>query len=505
MLARLKQVAVGDRRSYLMAFLQEKIAEVLGLNSGEQPDPQKGLFEMGMDSLMAIELVSFIEAHLQARFSMLEILEANNIETLVEVLLRQVFPEVAPSEVACNVLSLETEAVLEENIVPKEPFVEQEKTKAVFLTGASGFLGAFLLRELLERTEATIYCLVRAGNILSGQLKLEENLKNYQIWQTNYAARIVPVIGDLSQPYLGLEPEEFDKLAQIIEVIYHNGAVLNFVYPYSILKPTNVLGTKEILKLACQFQTKPLHYVSTDAVFDSCAYFDREVKESEPIAYTQGLDLGYTQSKWVAETLVTIARDRGLPVTIYRPPLIAGDSHTGIWNTNDFTCRFIKGCIQMGKMPDMNCELAIVPVNYVSQAIISLSLEKTSSGRAFHLNNPHAPNWSEVVKWINNLGYTVQQVPYQTWEVELITTSSYSNNVLNSLIPFFLKKWSQEQLNFAEFGQRRVRLSCQETVKELAKSNIACPSVNFDLLGTYFSYFIRDGFLDSHLKLSIKT
>src|SRR5207237_7411949 len=128
------------------------------------------------------------------------------------------------------------------------------------------------------------------------------------------------------------------------------------------------------------------------------------------------LDLGYTQSKWVAEKMVRTARERGLPVTIYRPPLIAGHSKTGAWYTDDFLCRFLKGCIQLGCMPITDSHIQISPVDYVSRAIVDLSLKRESMGKAFHLNNPNSGNWKSLAEWFNDFGYTVRFVPYQDWE-----------------------------------------------------------------------------------------
>ena len=486
-LQQLEATPERDRHSLLSTYLQAEVAKVLKLP--QLPDPHQGLFDQGLDSLMAIELVSLVRSQMQMELSMLEILQAHNITSLAALLLQS--PD-SSGDVAQNSLDLNEEASLDGSIYPQSTLVET-RPASIFLTGATGFLGAFLLAELLKQTEADIYCLVRAADEASGNLKLQQNLQSYCLWKEEYCSRIVAIVGNLSQPRLGLDSEQFAKLATQIDVIYHNGAVLNFVYPYSALKTTNVLGTQEILRLACQSKVKPLHYVSTDAVFDSSAYYDKEVKESEPIVHTEGIDLGYTQSKWVAEKLVTIARDRGLPVSIYRPPLIAGDSQTGIWNTDDFTCRFLKGCIQMGSMPDMNCGITIVPVDYVSQAIVYLSRQK-SPGLAFHLNNPHFSSWSFFVDWINSFGYLVREIPYPEWETQLINLDS-KDNALSGLLPFFLRRWSKEQLTFAGLGQRRVKLNCQATVAMLAGSSIVCPSVDSQLLKTYFSYFVRRGFL----------
>ncbi|MBD1926369.1 thioester reductase domain-containing protein [Trichocoleus sp. FACHB-90] len=494
-LQRLETTPVSDRHSLLITHLQSEVAKVLRLP--QLPDPQQGLFDLGMDSLMAVEVVSLIRSQLQIELPVREFLEASNITLLAALLLKQLTPDISTVDVTVNVLNLYDEAVLDEAINPNTANAQQTEAASILLTGASGFLGAFLLKELLEQTNANIYCLVRAADAEVGKLKIRNNLKSYDLWKEKYNSRIISIAGNLSQPRLGLSTEQFENLARTIDIIYHNAATLNFVYPYSALKPTNVLGTQEILRLACQFKVKPLHYVSTDAVFDSSGYYGKEVKESEPTIHIDGIDLGYTQTKWVAEKLVTIARDRGLPVSIYRPPLIAGDSKTGIWNTDDFTCRFLKGCIQMGSMPNMNCGITIVPVDYVSQAVVYLSRQKESLGKAFHLNNPNFSSWDEVANWIDDLGYPVRQISYEEWEAELIETVGSKDNALSGLLPFFLRRWSDEQLTFAGLGQRRVKLNCQDTVNKLADSAIACPRVDSKLLKTYFSYFSRSGFLNA--------
>ena len=494
----LQSLAVADAREHsqlLTAFLQGEIVKVLRLN--QPPNVQQDLFDLGMDSLMAIELASAISKSLQVELPIAKFMQGSNIASLTSILLKQLTTTSKPETIVEH-LNLNREAVLDKTIQPNKNRLELQNIRSILLTGATGFLGAFLLHELLRKTDADIYCLVRGKDVKSGFQRIQNNLQSYSLWKTQDSQRIIPVLGDLSQSLLGLSSKQFEQLACQIDVIYHNAAVLNFVYPYSALKSTNVLGTQEVLMLACQAKVKPLHYVSTDAVFDSSRYYGKEVTEAEPIFHTEGIDLGYTQSKWVAEKLVTIARARGLPVVIYRPPLIAGDSLRGIWNTDDFTCRFLKGCIQMGSIPDMNCGITLVPVDYVSRAIVYLSQQQESLGRAFHLNNPNYTAWSELTSWINDFGYIVRQITYEEWETQLINTST--ENVLKPLLPFFLRRWSDQKLTFAGLGQQRVKLNCQETVNILAADSITCPRFDSELLNTYFSYFIDSDFLNNPQK-----
>jgi thioester reductase-like protein len=449
-----------------------------------------------MDSLMAMDIVRMVRSQFQVEFAVIELLKASSLHGITELLLQQIAPDSILPLVQEAEFSLEQEAVLDEAIVPPNLDVQEIRNiQNILLTGASGFLGAFLLNGMLQQRNTKIYCLVRASDGESGFKKIKNNLIKYGIFNEQYYSRIIPIIGDLAKPYFGLNKEKYEYLSQDVDVIYHSAAILNFVYPYSSLKAINVLGTQEVLRFACHKKVKPLHYISTDAVFDSSAYYDREVKELEPIVHTEGIDLGYTQTKWVSEKLVTIARERGLPVAIYRPPLITGDSRTGEWNTEDFTCLFLKGCIQMGCIPSIEAQVTFVPVDYVSQAIIALSRQESSLGKAFHLTNPHNTMWNDVAHWIDSLGHSLKIVPYSIWEEKLKEIAPKGKNVLSPLLPFFLKRWSDEQLTFAQLAQRRVKLNCQATVTPLNQSNIACHPVDIKLLKTYFSYFKNTGFI----------
>jgi len=183
----------------------------------------------------------------------------------------------------------------------------------IFLTGASGFVGSFLLAELLKRTSATVHCLVRTSTIEQGMARIGAELKSFGLWDAATSARIAPVAGDLSKPMLGLSTEQFETMANIIDAVYHCGAMVHSVYSYDLMKPANVLGTQEIIRMACVGRRKTLHYISTLSVFPPL--LDAEKKETEQALLERWRDIpsGYGQSKWVAEKLVRIAQSRGVP------------------------------------------------------------------------------------------------------------------------------------------------------------------------------------------------
>ncbi|GAB1544681.1 hypothetical protein NUACC21_73570 [Scytonema sp. NUACC21] len=500
-LQQLKKVSAKERQAILLNYLQSTVAKVLGLSTTKL-DTQQPLHEMGLDSLMAVELTTTLRAELQVELPVRALVEDPSIESIATLLNEQLEPESSQTrtrvDFAANTLDLNAEAVLDPTISPDNAYIGMvAEPTSILLTGATGFLGAFLIQELLDKTPANVYCLVRSSDIESAKAKLRNNLETYNLWKEDYNSRTIPIVGDLAQPQLGLSTKQFEEMAHQIDAIYHNGALLNYVYPYSKFKAINVLGTQEILRLACQTKIKSVHHVSSVAVFESSAYYGKRLTELDDIDRSEGIYLGYSQSKWVSEQLVKIAGDRGLPITIYRPPLVSGHSQTGLWNTTGFLCRMIKGCIQLGSiMTDLDMMLDLSPVDYNSQAIVYLSRQKESLGKAFHLHNPQLLHWKQLVDFICSMGYPMERVSYKEWQMKL---SQARDNVLYPLLPFFSHKWSNEQLTYIELNEqgRRPLIGCEHTLAALAGSSIVCPPLDSKLLNTYFSYFIRSGFLEA--------
>jgi amino acid adenylation domain-containing protein/thioester reductase-like protein len=450
-------------------------AEVLGV---EQIGVHDNFFELGGHSLLATQLMSRIHETFLVELPLRHLFGAPTVAGIIN-LIHQGGTD--------TVLDFNAEAVLSLKIQPPTIAAVDGFTKphSIFLTGATGFLGTYLLYELLVQTTADIYCLVRSANADEGKKRLQSKLESYALWHDNFKTRIFPVTGELSQPRLGLSDSFFKYLASRIDVIYHNGAMVNFVYPYSKLKATNVLGTQEVLKLACQIKAKPVHFVSTVSVFSSNSGV-KIIRESD-IGDIQALDEGYSQSKWVAEKLVMLAGERGLPVCIYRPSRITGHSQTGLSNKDDFLSIGIKGCIQLGLLPALDDqEDNMVPVDYVSRAIVYLSQQTDLLGKTFHLVNPRSILMGELFNWLRSLGYRLEQTSYAQWRSEL---SRHEENALYPLLSSFPQE-DFESIKDPEFD-------CQNTIEGLTGTDIVCPPVDTKLLDLYFSDFRKCGFLEA--------
>ncbi len=280
-------------RTPLELELAETCAQVLGLES-PNGEPVVGLhdnfFDLGGHSLLGTRLVFQLRekygleaADLPLR-ALFEQPTVANLARTIELARRGERGEVQLGRsnfIRRGQLSLDklnAEAQLDPHITAGGLDYEHvENPQHVLLTGATGFVGAFLLQDLLKNTAAQVHCLLRADDPESGFLRLKHNLETYLLWDDSFGGRIEPVLGDLGQPQLGLSAEVSGQLAKQIDWIYHNGAMVNFVYPYRAHKASNVLGTQEILRLASQLKLKPVHFVSTLSILYSGSVDDGRV------------------------------------------------------------------------------------------------------------------------------------------------------------------------------------------------------------------------------------
>ncbi|GCL38740.1 amino acid adenylation participated protein like [Sphaerospermopsis reniformis] len=455
-------------------------------------------FDMGGNSLRAMQVMSLLTETLQIDLPLRYLFENPTVAELAAG-----FDSLLTSQtntITTSKLDLKAEAVLDASIQIRKDVIYNvstdynNKPQGIFLTGVTGFLGSHLLYELLQQTEEPIiYCLIRATDIEEARQKLENQLQLYKLWSEVDRKRIIPVVGNLGKKYLGLSTSEFQQLASQIDVIYHCGAWINVIYPYSVLKPANVLGTQEIIRLASEIKVKPLHYISTTSVLSAATPNEAGlILESDLLDQYQVLENGYVQSKWVAEKLVMQARDLGLPVAIYRASRITGSTKTGISNTDDLFCRLVKGCLETRIFPDVQMEDNLTPVDYVSKIIVNLSGQKESLGKAFHLVNPESTTIKDLFHLIRSLGYPVQMIPVEQWHSEISLESQMSDpgnlRVLSHIIP-----------KMALENSREPEIDYQNTINGLGNTDIMYPILDQNLLRTYISYFISSGFINDQL------
>jgi amino acid adenylation domain-containing protein len=331
--------------------------------------------------------------------------------------------------------------------------------ESVLLTGSTGFLGAYLLCELLTNTKVrTVYCLVRPSSDETVSERVINNLKKYRLWddKKRWEQRLECIEGDASLTEFGLEKEHYSFLTTSTDRVLHAAAQVNLIYPYSGLRRANVVATRNIIQFAQDGKIKPLTYISTNSVFRAGAV---DVKEDADLNEEIGkLDNGYAQTKWVAEQLVQRAAAQGLPATIFRPGNLAGpdprlsiqvpvgddDTYGGAfssnaaeasgWNAKDSNWLIISGCVEICAapvIPEWRCELT--PVDFAAQTIITSLCSTETMGKCFNLVNPHSLRFQTVFDTMRASGLPIEALAYGVWKDRLKAAAAEKGGSLRNL------------------------------------------------------------------------
>ncbi|MCD0450493.1 thioester reductase domain-containing protein [Actinocorallia sp. API 0066] len=357
---------------------------------------------------------------------------------------------------------------------------------ATLLTGGTGFVGAFLLAELLARHDGDVLCLVRADDEAHALRRITANLAHYGVDLGDAASRIVPLPGDLTKPRLGLTDTAFTDLHARVGSIHHCGAMVKWTYPYSGLAPANVEGTREILRLATVGAPRPVHHISTVGVFSSTEFTADVVHETDDLDTSGPLVVGYAQSKWVAERMVRTAHERGVPVTIHRVNT-GGHSTTGAFNRLDHLSMLLKGCIEAGIAPDtLNMPVQPAPIDYVAAAVVALAAAPEHHGGTFHLVNDRLISWPELFDHVRDHGYPLAQVPFDEWRTR-VTGRDSGTVALLGLAPFLHEAVDHVRLPVSDSAHTRAAL---------AATDVRCPPLDAALVSTYLDRFAATGFVD---------
>lgn len=370
----------------------------------------------------------------------------------------------------------------------------------IFLTGATGFLGAYLLRELLSTTDATVHCLVRADGVEAAVARLRANTLHYLGDDlAGYQDRVVAVPGDLGSPGLGLSEEDFDRFARTVDVIHHPGGLVNFIYPYSHMRPANVEGTREIIRMAARHRGIPVHYTSTMAVIAGFGTAGvRHVDEDTPLAHADHLSVGYVESKWVAEQLLLQAARQGLPVAIYRAADISGDRVHGAWNIATEMCAMKKFVVDTGKAPVAELPLDYTPVDVFAAAVAHIAATSLPQGEVYHLTNPGKVNISELADRLRACGHEISDVSWTEWVDEMVRIAvEQPEHPMTPFAPLFIDRCATGEMSVAEMYLEDTfpEFSRTNVVNALRGSGIEIPAVDADMLDRYIAYLTGIDFL----------
>ena len=387
----------------------------------------------------------------------------------------------------------------------KSPNISASSLTTVFLTGVTGFVGSFVLQDLLSRSTSKVRVIahVRAKSQKDALSRIKTSCEAYRVWDDSWSAKIETVCGVLDKPRLGLPDDTWRRLIDEIDVVIHNGAQVHWVYPYAKLRATNVLSTAAILEMCASGKAKSLTFVSTTSVLD-CEYYTElsdkilskggsGVLESDDLSGSKnGLSTGYGQSKWAAEYIIREASKRGLTGCIVRPGYILGNSTTGSTNTDDFLIRMIKGCIQISQVPEIYNTVNITPVDFVAKVIVSASIHQRKEFHVAQITGRPRLRFVDFLGSLRSFGYAVTNVDYITWRsnLERSVLENPADNALYPLLHFVLDNLPA--------STKAPELDDSTTV-EILKADGADASQGMGIgvhqIGLYLAYLVAIGFL----------
>lgn len=453
-------------------------------------------FALGGHSLLLTRLLHRVWKDCGARLSMRQFFAAPTIagvaKTLFALRERRPTSDVRYDQASAAVQERFAFLYREAELAPElswsgEPYVADGPPRSIFMTGATGFVGGFVVQQLLERSDAELVLLTRCDSPEHGRERVRAGLERFGLWRDDYAKRIQIARGALDKPRLGMSDADYERFAARCDLIFHNGAYVNFIYPYEPLAPTNVEGTRSVIAFAFHERLKPVHYVSSIAVLPMGGH--RRFEEENSLDHRLELNMAYDDTKWVSEVMLRHARERGLPSTVYRPGEVSGHSDTGLIVPGHFMYAVVAGSLQQGLMPLVDCFIDFTPVDYAAAAMAHLTLQPQSLGHTFHVVNPEPIHSSRAFDWARSVGYEFELLPFAEWRDAMLQSPDFHNN---ALYPYASVLDDFYDVNF-EFPE----LDCQETLKALEDTDIRCHPVDDQLLRTYWEYFVADGYWPS--------
>ncbi|WP_336039010.1 AMP-binding protein [Acinetobacter calcoaceticus] len=382
-------------------------------------DKYSNLFSLGLDSLQSVTLKMDILNEFGVNLSMEEIYNfstINDLSNLIDSKINKISYE--------NHYSFESDMELPNVVIPLNV---PEKIENVLLTGATGYLGSRVLKELINKPNIVIHCLVRSADCDQAKHRVLKVLGDK--YDLSKLKNVYFINGFLGASNFGMQFDEYIALSQKIDSVIHCAALVNFTLPYSVMRE-NIVSTKQIIEFSCLSKLKYLNFISTYSVLNPKL---NKISETFFTEKHEFINFGYAESKWVCEQLLLKAKLMGLPCKIFRPSRIISDINSNDLNLKDFYSVVLAGAIVSGYAPIETGVDNFVDVNKVSSVIVEESINQKNSNSIIHLCGKKWTAWDNIIKLLEvSAKKEFKKIPYTDW-VELVYKLSHEHS---SLYPF---------------------------------------------------------------------
>jgi amino acid adenylation domain-containing protein/thioester reductase-like protein len=416
----LSEAEPGQHAVIVLNMARQVVAKALGFTHPLDVEVDRPLKDIGIDSLTAVQMRNHLATLTGLTLSVNIAFLHPNLRVLSQSLLSQLQKTDTSSVTMASTSRLNMTAVRKgcldsslmfDNLTQDRLSHLARRPESVFLTGATGFVGVFILYELLKQG-ITTHCLVRADCVDKARQRVVSTLQDYGLWEPNFTSLIKPTVGDMAQPLLGLTEQVFDDLTYRVDAICHSGALVDWMRPLQDYVGPNIVSTHEILRLASRGRAKAVHLVSTISTLPK--HMGLDLNEGD-------LEYGYGTSKYIAERLVAAARWRGARASVYRLPYVTASTTTGHFrhDRGDFLHNLIVGCLEMGAFPSLDADMsAVLPVDYLAKTIVAvMTLDFHRIGRDFDYLNTRAPTCTDFFKLMGAVsgGKPKEMIAFSTW------------------------------------------------------------------------------------------
>lgn len=290
----------------------------------------------------------------------------------------------------------------------------------VLLTGGTGTLGIYLLRELLDHTDAKITAIVRGKDDNDAYQRLAAHYVDRfdRDLKESGKGRIHVLTGNLSAPRFGMEEAVYHKLEDDVDTILHSAALTSHYGDWDVFVAANITSVENLSDFARKGRPKSMHHISTTSIGSG------KIEDRSQTLFTEfDVDMGqeprnlYVRSKLHAEVVLDKLRNEGLPVNVYRAGNIACDSETGAFQRNVDDNAFyqqIRAYVNLGAAPDLTDVRNISYVDQSAKAIITLMTRPGLCGQTFHIHNPQLLSLSEALT-SQELGLRLEKLSFDAF------------------------------------------------------------------------------------------
>ncbi len=414
----------AEKQEKIQKYMETIVRQTLKLPDNEPLDIDQNFSELGVDSLMAMEMKNRLQGMLGHKTLTVSALQENrtvrSLSTHLAAIMNSDLVEALPLAE-----QLKEDALLPADITSAPiPPCKPSEFKHILLTGVTGHLGLHFLAEILHsRPDLTIHCLVRANSPADARARLVKTLKLYEMTESVDLERVEVVVGDVTKEALGLGAEVYEDLARKVDAVVHCAIKANHVEGYTDgtsgdMRTANVVGLVHMLRFAGRERTKVFFHASSLLAITKVDEHG-SLSEELPAEGDSGEDIkmGYSLSKFIGEKLVAQAAARGIPTTVVRYPTIFGHSVSGIMPPGyNHAWNILLSCIRVRAFPQVLQQgLPIMPVDVCARVSAELFLSDAAEGGVYNFTNDSKASEEDIKEIFAGFGVEGEFLPFAEW------------------------------------------------------------------------------------------